>query len=451
VARSVVRGLEALLLLLALTAFAGCAGHASRTERARSALDAGNLREALDLYNEELEVDSEKELPKDVGGANALLLLDRAVILQALRNHQASQRDLGIADKEIDLLDLKRGTLDDIGKFVFSDDSGPYRAPAYERLMINTMNMVNYLVQRDLSGARVEARRLAVMQDYIKNFDADSGSLIGPGSYLAGFVFEKSGNLDEALRYYDEALQYASAPSLLATLRALAKRSSYRTPRIEQALAGAPSDSESEADADHADVLVVVGYGRVPAKLAERLPIGLALTYASGALSPSDHSRANELAAQGLVTWVNFPRLGKPRGQWGQPSFLVDARPVELDPAVAIDQEAKKAWDRGEGTVIASAITRTISRVVAGEVTRKASGGGTLGLLLSLGTQATLTAVDTPDTRSWVTLPARIAIGRLRVKPGKHRVELGARERRESFELDLKPRDWAVLNLTVLR
>src|SRR5690606_42032436 len=49
-----------------------------------------------------------------------------------------------------------------------------------------------------------------------------------------------------------------------------------------------------------------------------------------------------------------------------------------------------------------------------------------LGVLLSLGTQAALTAADTPDTRSWATLPARIAIGRVTVPPGEHEVVLQA-------------------------
>src|SRR6185295_1411362 len=92
----------------------------------------------------------------------------------------------------------------------------------------------------------------------------------------------------------------------------------------------------------------------------------------------------------------------------------------------AVDQEAKKAWDDAKGTVIASAITRLIARVVAGEAIRRSTNDSLLGAVLSLGTQATLTAVDTPDTRSWATLPARIAIGRVRVRPGVHVVQVEA-------------------------
>jgi hypothetical protein len=66
-------------------------------------------------------------------------------------------------------------------------------------------------------------------------------------------------------------------------------------------------------------------------------------------------------------------------------------------------------------------------------------------------TQATLTATDTPDTRNWATLPARVVVARVPVEPGTHSLSLGARERREQYKVNIKPGDWAVLNLSVLR
>jgi hypothetical protein len=181
----------------------GCAGHAGRTEGARTALDAMQPKEALAQLNEELDVESADELPTDLGGDNALLILDRAMVLQQLGRYELSSRDLQAADKEVEVLDLSRNAAHDLGKYLFSDDVGPYKAPAYEKLMINTMNMVNYLVRGDLNGARIEARRLAVMQTYLRDHEDQGASLMGPGSYLAGFTFEKSGQAQEALRYYD--------------------------------------------------------------------------------------------------------------------------------------------------------------------------------------------------------------------------------------------------------
>jgi len=216
---------------------------------------------------------------------------------------------------------------------------------------------------------------------------------------------------------------------------------------IAAAPAANPADAAAASDAE---LLVIVSFGRVPAKIAKRIPIGLALTYVSGAMSPHDIDRANYLAAQGLVTWVNYPELGRPRGNYDQPWFALDGRRMPLEGILAVDREAARAWEEARGAVVASAITRMIARVVAGEGVRQAAGEGLAGALLSLGTQATLTAADTPDTRSWATLPARMAFGRIRLPPGTYWVDLGARGATKRQSVNLKAGGWSVVNLTAL-
>ncbi|HTV18996.1 MAG TPA: hypothetical protein VMG12_10005 [Polyangiaceae bacterium] len=440
-----------MLLGAVLTAvLGGCASYSEGTKGARTALDKGKPDDALKLYNEKLEVDSEKDLPKNVGGDNTLLILDRSMILQQLEKYQLSSRDLEVADKQIEVLDFDRGTLDDIGKYLFSDDTGPYKAPFYEKLLINTQNMLNYLEQGDLNGARIEARRLAVMQSFISDHEGVGASLTGPGSYLAGFIFEKSGQPQEALRYYDEALQYGAFDSLAPAIVRLAAKSSYRTPRITKVLDAGPAADGAAGDAGGAEVLVVVNYGRVPEKLPKRVPIGLALTYASGIISPNDAARANELAAQGLVTWVNYPSLANNRPV-SPARLFVDGKPVELELALEVDSEAQKAWEGARGTLVASAITRLIARIVAGETTKKVAGGGLLGAVLSLGTQATLTATDVPDTRSWSTLPARIAIARVQLPAGQHQIEVSAGGTTRKVPVTLEAGGYSVVSHTELR
>src|SRR6187402_3440693 len=87
--------------LVGLLGLQACAGHSDRTLEARSALDAGNPEAALKLYNEELEVKTEKDLPEDTSGDNTLLILDRSMILQQLEKYELASRDLELADKEI--------------------------------------------------------------------------------------------------------------------------------------------------------------------------------------------------------------------------------------------------------------------------------------------------------------------------------------------------------------
>ncbi len=212
-----------------------------------------------------------------------------------------------------------------------------------------------------------------------------------------------------------------------------------------------PADPATEAPSDDdAELLVMVNFGRVPAKIAKRIPIGLALTYASAFMSPANASQANKLALQGLVTWVNYPELGEPRSSYGRPTFMLDGQWQRMEGILAVDQEAKRAWERARGAIVASAITRTITRVLAGAAVNQAGGGGTLGALLSLGTQITLTATDTPDTRNWSTLPARIAFGRVRIKSGAHAVTLGAPGANKRQNVNIPVGGWAVVCLTAL-
>jgi hypothetical protein len=468
-----------------------CGGHTERTLKMRTALDVGSPKRAVAELNEELDVKSEKDLPKDLVGDNALLVLDRASIQQSTANFADSKHDFEAADKVIDMLDLAHNAGDSIGKYIFSDSVGRYQAPPYEKLLINTLNMLNYLELHDLNGALVEARRLSVTQKYFRDqLKEHDNAVLGVGSFLAGFAFEKNGETDEALRYYDEALQFSGYGSLRDPVRRLLPRGSYRSPRLMNAAglsgleadappAPAPSPATTTATSpatanptltgganspppaslpgaqtedDLGEIVFVVGFGRVPHKIANRIPIGLALTLFATQISPANRRAAGEIAAQGLVTWINFPSLGKDQGSYAIPSCVLDGRYVQLEEAVNVSEQVRGEWKKIEGEIIVSAITRLIARYAVGQGVRAAAGrDNVVGLLASLGTQATLTALDTPDTRSWETLPARIAIARVKVAPGVHSLAIDARGYYRRQNVEVPKGGWAVVSLMALR
>ena len=405
----------------------GCGGHSARTLPVRTALDEGLPREAIAALNKELDVDKDSELPKDIQGDNALLVLDRASIQQSLAQWQLAENDFQASDKAIDMLDLSQNASDSIGKYIFSDSVGRYVAPPYEKLLINTLNMLNYLETGDLSGAKIEARRLAVMQKYYADtLGAADNPILGLGGFLAGVAFEKSGDIDEALRWYDSALAFGGYEALGPTIARLLGKGTYSSPRLKALAASARA--EPPLAEDEGEILFVVGYGRVPHKVPERLPIGLALTLVAHDISPTNYAAANRLAAQGLVTWINFPTLAPDQGEYAIPTSMLDGRYVQLEEAANVGRQVRGEWKKIEGKVILSAITRMIARLAVGAGIQAAAGNNSIvGLLASLGTQATLTVLDTPDTRSWETLPARVAIARVRVKAGEHPMRLEAR------------------------
>jgi hypothetical protein len=418
----------------------------------RSALDAGDPRAAIHLLNQNMGVGHDDDVPLDLGSDRALYLLDRASVQQSLARFDPSRRDFEAADKAIDMLDLAHDARDTIGEYVFSGSSGKYQAPPYEKLLVNTLDMLNYLELRDLNGARVEARRLAVMQRYVADdlHEADS-SVLGLGAFLAGLTFEESGETDEALRWYDASLEFPGFAALRDPVQRLLQAGTYRSPRLQEVERSGPPPAAPQV-AGEGEIVFVVGYGRVPYKVPERIPIGLALTYASGALAPYDVDRANRLAAQGLVTWVNFPTLGPERGGYAVPSCRLDGADVPLAEAVNVSDQVRAEWRKIEGRIIVSAITRLLARYAAGSVASAAGGKNELvRALLSLGTQATLAALDTPDTRSWETLPARVAVARVRVPAGSHEVVLEARGVMRTAKVAVDKGGWAVVSLMALR
>jgi tetratricopeptide (TPR) repeat protein len=438
------------LAVTALAFLSGCGGHELKTVKMRTALDAGRPREAIGFVNGELGVEHDSNQPKDISGDSALLVLDRGTIQQSLTQFKLSQADFQASDKAIDMLDLAHNAGDSIGEYIFSGSAARYVAPPYEKLLINTLNLINYLETQDLSGARVEARRMSIMHRYVRDeLKEPNNPILGLGGYLAGFAYEKGGDAEEALRYYDEALEYVPYASLAGPLRELSTRSGYQTARITKAIG--QQGGETERPAEEGEILCVVGYGRVPHKIPKRVPIGLAVTMVSGFIHPYQASQANRLAAQGLVTWINYPALAPEQGSLALPTCSVDGKPVLMEEAANVSLAVREQWKKIEGKVILSAITRLIARFAVGKGIQKAGNDSAGAFLASLGVQAALTALDTPDTRSWETLPARVAIGRMRVGPGRHTVAANARGVSREQPVQINDGGWAVVSLQTLR
>jgi uncharacterized protein len=85
--------------LIAMPWLTGCGGHEARTLKMRTALDAGDARGAIKALNEEMDVDSDDKLPKNLKGDDALLVLDRGSIQQGLVRFDASKRDFPATSK----------------------------------------------------------------------------------------------------------------------------------------------------------------------------------------------------------------------------------------------------------------------------------------------------------------------------------------------------------------
>ena len=371
--------------LFLLTAMEGCATYSDHMKDARDSLSRGQAEKAIGSIGGLLD-EVVEDRGQDPSSNYPLLLVERGTLEMYRGNFNAASEDFMEADPMLEVLDLRNRSGDEIAKFLFSGTVGPYAMPAYEKGMLNTLNMLSFLAQGNLGAARVEARRYQINRTFYSNDDefGEAGNHLG--TFLAGYTFERSGKQNIAKRYYAE-------------LRSEDEEMSEG----EKALVG---------DAG----LLVLSSGRVPYKAPVRMPIGLAMTVAASHAPPSD--QANMLAAQGLVTWVNFTELKETPTWTHSPKVFLDGKRVILEPVVNTSERMTSQFDADTPMMMGAAISRTIARAAAGTAASMVSGQDGWGTLLSLLVQGTMVATDTPDTRSWSMLPGYFWMARLPDRKG---------------------------------
>ena len=438
--------LSAALLLAGLLS-SGCATYTDRMQAATLAVQSGAYATSLDALNKALRVDSEKELPRRWRGTDALTVLERSIVLQSLGRYDQSRRDLSAAEQEIELLDLRRNGVDALGKYLYSDASGKYKAPPSERLALNAINLLNYLADGDLDGAAVEARRFQAAREFLRSQDADAKGPASLGAYLAGYVFEKLGEGDRALRYYEEALESAGAlASLRGPVARLAPANAYRGPELEKLLA--EGHEAPPRKSTMGEILVVTAVGRVPHKVPERIPIGAAVGLV-GTILTDDLSILERSAFKVLV----FPALQPVGSRLSSVAVAVDGESAPLELITDLGAAVTAEYEANKPQIIAAGLTRLLTRAAIAEGARAAGnqGDNALGVLAALATEAALVAADRPDTRSWTLLPGRVLATRVPVTPGDHVVEVAFGEAGtppRQFDVTVAPGGFATIVVT---
>lgn len=478
-----------LVALVAAATLPACATYSERTESAHAALDRGNVEAGVRELNRFMKVRKSDDLPHKWKKDYELVVLERASMLQAMGEYRLSARDFQVADKRLEFIDLS-SKADEIGKYIYSDSAAKYRTSPTEKLMLNAMNMCNYLVRGDLDGAKIEAKRFTVMRKYLSDYDPEHEHAAF-GSYLAGFVYERLGQADEALRYYDEALQEREFSSLRAPIAALAKRGSYRGERIQDYLGAEPAPppvqkpepapapegppvqrpaaaevampgvrvaSWGPAAGSGADgeILVIAKTGRVPYKVPRRIPIGAAIGLA-GAYITGD----TRLLEYGMFKVVTYPELVATRTIFDHAELAIDGQPFEMELASDLTSEIVREYEDIKPKIIGAALSRMIVRAAAAEGGRAAGkqadsdAAGLIGFLAAAAIEGTMVALDRPDTRSWATLPAQIEVARTPVPAGSHQVEVNARgpagSQRYEATCQVPAGGFCVVDITTLR
>lgn len=392
-------------LLFVPTLGSGCGGYARSVAQARHALEQGKAERAQQHINQALEDAPDPHLP--------LLHLERAIARHQLGDLRGASADYQLADDALEVLDYTSATAEEVSSYLYSDDAAPYRPPAYEKALINLLNLMSYLERGDLSGARVEGKRFLVYVDYFKDLARQGEASMSALTPLLGLGASLGAYTALSLKDLESARRWSGSYEQLNLL-------------IDDELA----QQQAPQGAQRARLLILSASGLIAHKRPVRLGLGSTLMYLSAhpghGMSASEHRALQRSALSASVKWVNFVELTRARPHLsGEGQLKGLPEPVTPLFTVNLSALASAEFKRSQAKMLAAAVTRLLTRSVIGAGSKslaKRQLGPLGGLLVGLAVEGGLSAADTPDTRGWSALPDQLSLYWLSLPPGEYRL-----------------------------
>lgn len=375
-------------------------------------------------------------------------LLERGLVYHASGDLPASNRELFAATDEIKRMEDKAiisasDTASQAGSLLLNEKTIAYQGEPFEHVLLHAYLAMNFLFSNDLTGARVEIRKMQGIQKEIRERAKDEAADAkdaSKGNESTAYAVERS--LGQAYadqdvvsarvqNLYDDALTYALSalvyemngepndayidlkraielrPEIVA-LKGDAYRAAVRSGLRDEAQAleeAAPSVAAEPVD-DQPELVILFESGDAPLKREISLPIptgnGLtSIALPKYQLRPNPYTRATVRDGAGAVL--------------GATALYTDVE------AIAV----RTLRDRMAVLALKQAI-RAVGKAVVAKQVADASGNrgsaerGVAIILMSLYNVLT----EQADLRSWTTLPASLQWVRIPMAPGEHQLSV---------------------------
>ncbi len=359
----------------------------------------------------------------DYGTGNYVLYhLDRALVLQLTGDFSSSVVSLEKAKLRQEEL-YTRSVTNEASTWVVNDNRAPYRAPEYERVLMNVFQSLNYLQMNNLNEALVEARDLdskfpvvAGVYGQDKHRFEDNGF----ARLLCGILYEAAGtgdDLNDALIAYKQALTvYDSYYNGQYVPRVLKNRLIRMAERFHDPDAGEYrrrfSDVRIEDERpDTATVYLLEAVGFSPVRVAEIIPVPVDMEFVAKIAFPKFVRRLY------AVRGSHFVVQGRPG-----PVLRVDTElGADIEELAEKDLEARKALTLSK-SVIRPALKYLVERNQKDVIEKKH--GRVAAELFGIFSNLYNIYSEQADLRSWQSLPAQVRVARIQVPVGTYRVSI---------------------------
>ena len=410
--------------LLVWAFFSGCATYTHNAVTFRSSLAGGHYETALQTLGNARK-----------GPARLLYLMENGLISHYRGEYHASNRYFESAERLSDRL-FTRSLSREVTSLITNDQVRAYRGEEFELAFINYYRALNYWYLNEPEEALVECRKANLKLDRYAaqaNYDATyrNDAFI---HYITGLIYEATGELNDAYVSYRNALDaYETYHEAFGLAAPAALGRDLR--RVEIALdfvddpgeAVAARDSHSTGDGE---LIVFSEIGFVPHKVEEEISLPIyegddfggkkdRLEGVSRKIAYR-HFKPHYAGESKVKYWL---RVALPAYEDVVPrthTIRVSAAGRQTTTTLAEDLSsiAWQTFQDKQPAILARTVARGLVKYSASVKAKEKS--KVLGFIVNLFSAA----IETADTRSWVSLPHNVQIGRLTLPAGTHTLTL---------------------------
>ncbi len=411
------------------------------------------------------------------GGKNELLaLMECGLMLHTGGDYETSNKLMIKAGKLAQIIPIS--VTQQAASFLTNDTNSNYRGEDFEKVLVHVYAGINFLMLDKHDEARVEFTGVNNELAKIKTEEGEAKykqNLMA--KYLTAIAFEISGDKNNDTRDLDFAYVeykqiYALSPELpmvkddlLRLSKRLEYEDDYQDWRSKFGKTYKDDDSQGELITIFQAGRSAIKKSRGPLLKDPQMGPVIRLTLSSGNLA------AGVTAAAILVTLNNaenpIPTFEKRSNKVDKVKIEAAGKTITTTMLENVEKTAVKNLEDDYSylhkRVAASIVAKAVAAITAGIVAKKVAESfkqtrglaGLIGMAAGAGTGAALFSQMKPDLRCWHTLPANFQLGRMKLKPGTHKLNFvlmgdGGIVDRIEKEVEIKKGEKRVVNLRTL-
>lgn len=287
---------------------------------------------------------------------------------------------------------------ENLGAVTVNETLRSYTSSASERMLLQQLLILSYLMQNDLDGARVEVLQAQEIEKSLP--DEGLSGLVASSNYLGGLVYELNGEQDNAMISYRRAYQIlqsseldvpkALRDSLLQLSHRLGLNNEYA--RYQQQFG-----TDFTLRDDTQGQLVVLYWGGVVSPKKQWF------------MTVFEPSLGHNIS-------LALPYYDKEYPQQAQLSFTVAGQSLHTEELDNVELLARADLDAQSAEIYAAALARVLVKQTMVHELEKQKDGELAAMVMGITNMVT----EVADVRSWNMLPATIQISRIALPGGEY-------------------------------